>query len=173
MFGLLDFENQIEMNKSINPPVKEIVHAPQNDEIMDFNLKIEKINLDVPIIPNVDGRDKNIYNQALDNGVAHYKNTALPNSGSNIVIFGHSSTILGIGKYSRIFSRLNDLVIGEEIILSLNSKEYRYSIREKKIISASDSSVLIATDREQLTLITCWPVGTAQKRLVVIANPQP
>lgn len=160
------------VEERINPPERKIYHDDNAGKITEFNLIIEKLAIDVPIIANVDGRDKNVYNQALNDGVAHYKNTALPNSGSNIVIFGHSSTLLGAGEYSKVFAALNDLNTGDEIKINFNQQEYKYKVSEKKIIPADDLSVLLPTEREMLTLLTCWPVGTADKRLVVIAKPE-
>lgn len=160
------------VEERINPPERKIYHDDNAGKITEFNLIIEKLAIDVPIIANVDGRDKNVYNQALNDGVAHYKNTALPNSGSNIVIFGHSSTFLGAGEYSKVFAALNDLNTDDEIKINFNRQEYKYKVSEKKIIPADDLSVLLPTEREMLTLLTCWPVGTADKRLVVIAKPE-
>jgi LPXTG-site transpeptidase (sortase) family protein len=164
--GFLSLENS-----KIDPPLRNIVHDEKFDQITEFNLTIEKLEINVPIIPDVDGKDKKIYIEALNEGVAHYKNTALPHSGSNIVIFGHSSTVLGAGKYAKIFAALNKIDIGDEIKINFNQKEYKYLVSEKKIIAADDVSVILPTEREQLTLLTCWPVGTAEKRIAVIAKP--
>lgn len=169
-FGTLVIDNH-NSKSTINPPVRNIVHDENLNQITEFNLTIEKLGVNAPISPNIDGQDKNIYDDVLDNGLAHYKNTALPNSGSNIVIFGHSSTVLGIGKYSKIFAPLGKLKPGDEIKINFNQKEYKYVVTEKKIVTADDTSILLPTEREQLTLFTCWPVGTASKRLVVIAKP--
>jgi sortase A len=160
------------IKKETEPPVRDITHDKNFGQITEYNLTIEKLGINVPIIPNVDGKDKEIYNNALNNGVAHYKNTALPHSGSNIVIFGHSSTVLGIGKYAKVFAYLNQLNIGDEIKINFNQKEYKYLVSEKEIIVADDLSVILPTEREQLTLLTCWPIGTAEKRLAIIARPE-
>ncbi|MDD3086424.1 MAG: sortase, partial [Patescibacteria group bacterium] len=65
-----------------------------------------------------------------------------------------------------------DLEIDDEIKINFNQQEYKYKVSEKKIIPADDLSVLLPTEREILTLLTCWPVGTADKRLIVIAKPE-
>jgi LPXTG-site transpeptidase (sortase) family protein len=168
----VDFGDQFIKNESINPPEADIVHSEDPGQITEFNLKIEKLEIDVTIIPNVDGKEKSIYNDALNNGVAHYKNTALPNSGSNIVIFGHSSTVLGIGKYAKVFATLNKLDNGDEIKIIFNKNEYKYLVSEKKVIAPDDFSVVMPTKREELTLLTCWPIGTSEKRLAIIAKPE-
>lgn len=158
--------------KKITPPARNIVHEDKFGKIEQFNLTIEKLGINVPIIPNVDGTNKEVYNDALKNGVAHYKNTALPNYGSNIVIFGHSSTASGTGEYSDIFATLNKLKEGDEIIINFNQKQYLFTVSEKKIVASDDLSVILPTEREALTLLTCWPIGTVEKRLAVIAKPK-
>jgi len=140
-------------------------------KIKQFDLIIAKIGVSVPVAPNVEGSNEEIYTEALKGGVAHYKGTALPASGSNVLIFGHSSGVWGAGSYSTIFSRLDDLEINDEIKILFNNKENRYLITEKKIIKLTDFSVTKPTEREQLTLMTCWPIGTDRDRLVVIATP--
>jgi len=156
----------------INPPTRNITHNEDLGKITEFNLTIDKLGINVPVTPNVDGNDQKLYDKALNNGVTHYKNTALLGSGSNIVIFGHSSTVWGIGKYAKVFASLDQLNVGDEIKINFNQKEYKYLVNEKKIIAADDLSVILPTEREELTLLTCWPVGTAQKRLAVIARPE-
>lgn len=153
-------------NKSSKPIAKEI----NPNMIKNFELFIPKLNIDVPVIPNVNGTNEKVYSEALKGGVAHYAGTALPDGGSNIFIFGHSSSILGTGKYDKVFASLGDLAIGDEIILLFNDMNYKYSVIDKKIVPSGDSSVLSSTNDEQLTLMTCWPIGTDAKRLVIIAK---
>ena len=170
-FVIYDYGSLFRQKKTA-PPTRNIVHEDKFGKIEQFNLTIEKLGINVPIIPNVDGTNKEVYNDALKNGVAHYKNTALPNSGSNIVIFGHSSTASGVGEYADIFATLNKLKEGDEIIINFNQKQHVYTVSEKIIIAPDDISVILPTEREELTLLTCWPVGTIEKRLAVIAKPK-
>jgi len=134
-----------------------------------FGLKIEKIQVLAPVIKDVDGNKESAYNKALESGVAHYKGTHLPGGGGNIFIFGHSSSNIGTGKYAKIFAHLGELEKGDLIIIIYNDKEFKYTVSEKKVVEESDTSVLKATKKEQLTLMTCWPVGTRDKRLVIKA----
>lgn len=172
VFIILNFRVLFPQNSTIDPPKRNIVHDENFGKVTEFNLAIDKLGINVPIIPDVDGKDKEIYNEALKGGVAHYKNTALPHSGSNIVIFGHSSTVLGVGKYAKVFATLNELNIGDEIKINLNQKEFKYLVNEKKVITATDTSVILPSEREELTLLTCWPIGTEEKRLAIIAKPE-
>jgi len=43
-----------------------------------------------------------------------------------------------------------------------------YKITEKKVISPGDISILERNhDKPELTLMTCWPIGTTLNRLIV------
>lgn len=135
--------------------------------IKKFGIKIEKIGVLAPVIKDVSGTEKSVYNKALEKGVAHFKGTSLPNEGSNIFIFGHSSKILGKGPYAEIFAELGELEKGDEIIIYYQGKEIKYTVFEKDIVEKNDLSVLEPTKKEQLTLMTCWPIGSAAKRLII------
>jgi sortase A len=135
-----------------------------------FALKIPKLNIEAPVIQNVDPNDKKKYNEALKTGVLHFPGTALPGQDSNIFIYGHSSSAVDSGPYSKIFAPLDKLEKNDVIMIFYNGQEYKYQVIEKKIIDKNDISVLKPTEKETLTLMTCWPVGTDQKRLIIRAE---
>jgi len=135
-------------------------------------LVIEKISIDVPVIPNVNGADKTAYFSALQNGVAQLKGSADPGQNSNIFIFGHSSYYAwDPGKYKEIFAHLDLLKEGDVVRLYSRDNEFNYLVQEQKLVEPNDISVAKSTDSEQLTLMTCWPPGTTDKRLVIVAVP--
>lgn len=149
---------------------EEIKKISIDKRLFEFGLNITKISALLPVVANVDGTNKTAYNKALLSGVAHYKGTALPGEGSNIFIFGHSSTWNGTGQYAEAFAKLNDLEKGDEVIVYYQNKEYKYKVTAKEIIAAEDFSYLEPTKKPQLTLMTCWPIGSNLKRLVVVAK---
>lgn len=131
-------------------------------------LVIGKINVNVPIIWNVE-EDKIL--DELNNGVAHYKGTSLPGNGGNIFIVGHSSNYFWIkSDYNNIFALLNKLIKGDRIEIIENSKTYTYEVQDKKIVSPDQVEVLNSTNKEVLSLMTCWPIGTNINRLVVLSE---
>lgn len=157
---------------NLGEEIEDIKQEP-SEEITQFHLFIAKLDIDVPIIPNVDGGNKDEYYRALTGGVAHFKGTHLPGSDNNIFIFGHSSSPETVrGDYDKIFATLNNITIGDEILIKFNQKDYKYTVSEKRIVASSDVSVLDPTPDEQLTLMTCWPIGSNQKRLIVVARPE-
>jgi sortase A len=132
-------------------------------------LSIDKLNLSAPIITGVDPSDEKRYNEALKTGVLLMPGMSLPGEGGHIFIYGHSSSNVQ-SDYDKIFANLNDLNSDDQIKIHYQGEEYIYKVAEKKIIAPTDTSVLAKTTSETLTLMTCWPVGTDDQRLVVIAN---
>ena len=69
--------------------IKAKKNSPKVEE--NFVLNIEKLKITAPIILNVNGNNKETYNKALEGGVAHLTDSALPGKLGNTFIFGHSS----------------------------------------------------------------------------------
>jgi len=139
-------------------------------EVKAFGLKIDKISLLAPIVKDVDGNNKDQYLKELVKGLAHFKGTALPREVGNLFIFGHSSSAVGQGPYSEIFAKLNDLEKDDKMTVYYQSKEFTYVVTSKKVVKSDDLAVLNPTSKPTLTLMTCWPIGTNLKRLVVSAK---
>lgn len=128
-------------------------------------LKIEKINLSAPVLWNID-EDQILEN--LKDGVAHYKDTSRPGEGGNIFIVGHSSNYFWIqSDYNNIFALLDKLQPGDRIELSYLNKKYVYEVKITNIVKPDEIQVLENTPKETLSLMTCWPIGTSLKRMIV------
>ncbi len=157
--------NKCNKNENTSPISKDSLTNEDN-----FILTINELSIRVPVIPEVESDDKDRYNEALQHGVVHMVGTALPGTNEgNIFIYGHSSA-KDNPKYGKIFSDLDRLKFGDLVKLEYNGGEYEYIVEKKKFIEKYDLSVLEQSQQEQLTLMTCWPVGTDDRRLVVIAK---
>jgi len=139
----------------------------------DFHLLIPTLSINAPVIADVNGADQDSYDKALEGGVAQLQGSSKPGQGSNIFIFGHSSFYwYKPGNYKKIFVNLEDIKIGDEIIIWYTQKEFKYKITETKVVSPSEVDVLQPTAQEQVTLMTCVPPGTTLRRFIVIAKPE-
>lgn len=138
---------------------------------------IPKINVNVPVVYDEKSFDERKVQQALERGVVHYGNTALPGQPGNNVIVGHSSNNWwASGKYKFAFVLLDKLAIGDTFAINYNSKQYIYEVFAKKIVEPDDLSVIEQTAEPITTLITCTPPGTSWNRLIVQArqiSPEP
>ncbi|MFH0912546.1 MAG: class E sortase [Patescibacteria group bacterium] len=131
---------------------------------------IPKINVDAPIVFPQSAANKSILD-AIQNGVAHYPGTALPGRVGNVFVTGHSSYYWWSGgKYNRIFTLLDKLQPNDLVYVYYEGKEYIYKVRDSIIVLPSQTDVLNPTASATLSLMTCTPVGTNLKRLVVRAD---
>lgn len=131
-------------------------------------LIIPKIGVKVPIIWN-SPPDEEIMMKNLQNGVVHYQGTGLPNEDTgNAFISGHSSYYWwDKGKYKTIFATLDKVDAGDELALAYENRVYIYKVYEKAVVKPEQVEVLQSTGESILSLMTCVPVGTNLKRLVV------
>jgi len=137
----------------------------------DFSIVIPKIAANAKVIANVNASDEKIYLDALQKGVAHAEGTAFPGEGGHIFFFAHSTDYFwNVGVYNAVFYLLNKLEKDDEVNIFYKGKRYAYKVIDKKIVDPSEVEYLTRkTNKEFLTLQTCWPPGTTFKRLLVFA----
>ena len=155
------------IGEPVAPAPKEIEYLP---EIAENHLQIPSLDITAPIswrIPNVPDK----VSLGLQNGVIQLDGTALPGEKGNVYITGHSSNFVwSKGHYNSIFAVINKLVAGDLIYLKYNNKVFAYKVADQKVVAATDLSVLEQNSDATLSLVTCWPIGTSLKRLVIIAD---
>ncbi|PJE59881.1 MAG: hypothetical protein COU85_01225 [Candidatus Portnoybacteria bacterium CG10_big_fil_rev_8_21_14_0_10_44_7] len=145
-----------------------LVRLPSAENIN--KIEIGKINVSAPLVFPQGAKEKDI-NYALDNGVIVYPGSVLPPDFGNLFLTGHSSVYFwNKTPYGQIFSQLYQLTKGDKITIHLNGYAYEYVVTESTIKKADRVELAQYINRHSLTLMTCWPVGTANKRLVVTAE---
>jgi LPXTG-site transpeptidase (sortase) family protein len=150
------------------PTVSALIPQPVVVKAEGNYIKIDKISVNAPVLWNVE--EANIIND-LKNGVVHYKGTSLPGDGGNAVLVGHSSNYIWVkSDYSQVFTLLNKLVVGDRIEVRRGTISHFYDVVSTKVVSPRNVEILNSVDKETLTLLTCWPVGTSLNRLVVEAQ---
>lgn len=149
--------------------------SPPDDRVI-----IPSINQNVPIVSvsteNLINRDWNALEKeiqgALQDGVVHYPGTAQPGDHGNVVITGHSSYFpWDPGRFKDVFAALHKVAVGETVIVYHEQKQYLYKVYEIKEVTPDKVEVLAQEGGDRLTLITCTPVGTNLRRLIVLARP--
>ena len=140
----------------------------------DFSIVIPKIGANAKVIANVDPKDSRIYQQALTQGVAHAKGTALPDQPGNTFLFAHSSdSLLNANTYNAVFYLLNKLEPDDVFYIAYKEKLYKYQVVKKQLISPTEINFYdksVADAEQTATLMTCWPPATTIKRLVVVGE---
>ncbi len=135
---------------------------------------IPKINVDAPVVygaaPDVQSQRK-----AMEKGVAHFAvsgASALPGQAGNVVLAGHSSNdAFAAGGYKFIFAQNEKLQKDDVIYLNYEGKRYTYKITGSEVVKPNEvTKIQTGTQKPMLTLVSCVPVGTADKRLLVYAD---
>ncbi len=104
----------------------------------------------------------------MDKGFWHFPSSTYPGHKGNFVVIGHR--FMNVPPAKDTFYNLDKVNIGDEVKVKHNEGEYTYIVTETKIVEANDVSVVKESDDYRLTLITCTPLWTSEKRLVVIAK---
>lgn len=180
-------ENEIRYTKTIlktsnDPDIQKKQIPALNVEIApsDNRIIIPRINQNIPIVRVSSealikrdwGALEKDMQEALKDGVVHYPGTSLPGQTGNIAITGHSSYFpWDPGRFKDVFALLHEVVEGDNIVVYWDQRKYVYEVTSIKIVLPDDISILKQTPEDKLTLITCTPVGTNLKRLIVEAKP--
>lgn len=149
-------QHEPSVESETNPPVKKVVNE-LNDVI--GILRVPKINAKLPIVDGTEIDD-------LKKGVGHYKGTALPRDGEQIVLSGHRDTV---------FTNFDQLEVGDDFIVDMPTGSFTYEIRETEIVDSEDLTVIRPRGEEVLTVTTCYPfnyIGYAPDRYVMYAYPK-
>ncbi|PID52487.1 MAG: hypothetical protein CR972_02260 [Candidatus Moraniibacteriota bacterium] len=147
------------------------------DARINMTLVIKKINVEAPIIfSKISNED--VIQKNLQKGVVHYPGTAYPGERGNMYIAGHSSNyIWAKGAYNYVFKNLDNLLEDDQITVVArlaNGKEitYTYLVKLNEEVEPDDARIFADTQSQELTLTTCWPLGTNTKRLMIKAYLQ-
>jgi sortase A len=133
-----------------------------------MSLTINALGLrNVPVISSSSRR-------ALDQGVIHLPGTSYPWSDTperNVYLAGHRLGWPGTGSHL-VFYRLNQLRGGERVTLrDPQGGRYDYMVIESFVVGPEDSWITgRVRGRDLLTLQTCTPIPTFEKRLIVRAE---
>ena len=135
---------------------------------------IPKINIDAPVVYGI-GADHDSQMKAMESGIAHFSipgANAVPGQVGNAVFAAHSSNdAFARGDYKFVFAQNEKLAKDDIIYMNYNSKRYTYKVTSMEVVLPSEvNKIQIQTDKPMLTLISCVPLGTAEKRLLVFAE---
>ena len=86
----------------------------------------------------------------LDLGPGHWRNCDAWSSG-NVVVAGHR-----VSKH-QVFLRINELVVGDEIIYETDAGRFVYAVTEMHVVEPSDLWIINQTPAYTTTLFACHP----------------
>ncbi len=136
----------------------------------DTSIFIASIGVNAPVITAI-LRDSTWDVTQLGTNVGYLQGTSWVGDVGNMVLSGHVEMSDG---RTGVFSTLDEIAIGDTVIITENGQEYAYVVRETKYVDPTDLSVVYPTRTETLTLITCsdynFLSNAYETRFVVIAD---
>jgi sortase A len=110
---------------------------------------------------------------ALSRGVGHVPETSMPwdeGAQRNVYLAAHRVGYQGAGG-RLLFYNLGELGSGDEVILEGRGQTYRYRVTETLVVDPEESWVMgHVRGRDIVSLQTCTPIPTFEKRLIVRAD---
>ena len=138
---------------------KEVLNLSE-DGVMAY-IEIPKISVYLPIYHGTS-------NEVLEKGVGHIQSTSIPIGGisTHSVLTGHTGL-----PSAELFTRLDELDIGDIFYIHVLNEVLTYKIYETKVILPDDIDELqITSGKDLVTLVTCTPYGVNTHRLLVKAE---
>lgn len=180
------YGESITLEKELAPATDELLNAQLNQYDLTFNLLppvnrivIPSIGVDTPIVQrqtkDYDAFVNGDFSNELENGVVKYPTSPAPGQKGNIFLFGHTSQeYRKHNKYGTVFRNIPNLTAGDEIQLVREGELYRYQVITTEIVSpkkVGESYLKYANlSEEYLTLMGCYPIGRADKRMLIFAK---
>lgn len=142
------------------------INAPTNQEAFAL-LYIPRIGNEVWATPIFEG----VQSKQLNSGIGHYPQSQIPGEEGNFSLFGHRNS------HGQPFINIQDLQVGDEVIVETKDFWFVYSLKHDEIVRPSATWVTglnrlpeleLADDDpfKVITLVTCEPRHSTEKRWV-------
>jgi len=162
MSGFKDFE--------FEELVSEKGDAKESEVADKFYLTVPKLGIEKAVV------ESNSISMDPKDALGHYAGSAFPGQPGNSFIYGHSVLpwFFNPKNYKTIFSTIENLEVGDEIILEFEGHKFTYLVENKETLYPEEVNPLEKTkpaflNEATVTLMTCVPPGTKLKRLLVHA----
>lgn len=136
------------------------------------SLDIPELDVSSPLIIG-ETTDTKELEKLLKYGVVYYPGSVLPGEEGKTIILGHSShPSWPKVNYNWVFTNLNELERGDEIVINFNNEKYTYRVRGTNYIKKGEKveSRYLTDTGNMLMLVSCWPPGKDAERIVVEAE---
>jgi LPXTG-site transpeptidase (sortase) family protein len=145
------------VNDSKNSPAKEVGTSSNPTKML--------------IIPSIDLSEEvyeGISDITLNKGVWIKPNGALPSDlNGNVILSGHRFGYMSDAQ--RVFFHLDKVKVGDYVVVIWDGTDYTYRVEEVIEVLPEDIWVEDQSIGKRLTLYTCTPLWTSERRLVVRA----
>ena len=158
-------------NENGNFDLKTIVSSmiSSKENLLPERIYIPQISVEAPIVISQTLNEKDLQKD-LEKGVIYLPGSSYLDEKGTMIIMGHSSAYPWYqGSYGSIFALLNKLNIGDKFIVFAKDKSFVYRVEAKEIKAPKDLIFEKDKNNSVLYLVSCWPINTAWKRIVVKA----
>jgi sortase A len=154
--------NDAEIPEHLRPLVQSLANlpVPTAGPQQAVRIQIPAIDVDAPIVQG-DGWEQ------LKKGVGQHIGTPNPGENGNIVLSAHNDV------FGEIFRHLDQLSVGDKVILFSNQRSYTYIVRKSQIVEPTRVEVMAPTIEPVVTLISCYPYRVNNQRIVITAYLEP
>ena len=102
--------------------------------------------------------------EQLKKGVGQHVGSANPGLKGNMVVSAHNDI------FGELFRNLDQLKPGDQVLVSTATRQWEYRVTGVQLVDPTDVSVMAATERATLTMISCYPYMVDNQRIVVFAE---
>lgn len=135
-----------------------VLHRPEPTDSTALRVTIPALNINEPITQGTDW-------EALKAGIGQVLNGYdLASSNGNVALAAHNDI------YGELFRDLDQLRPGDQIFIQTRTEVYTYEITHTEIVEPTQVEVLDSQGRPVVALISCYPYGRNDKRIVVFAS---
>jgi LPXTG-site transpeptidase (sortase) family protein len=131
-----------------------------------------KIGLDVTVA-NPTSTDVDVLDTYLLKGAVRYPTSGQLGTDGTVLLFGHSSYLPIVHNQNyKAFDGIQNLKAGDTVSVYSGQTEYRYTVKEVHLASATADVIELPTVGQHLTLVTCDSFGSKTDRFVMTADLQ-
>lgn len=164
-----------QIKQARNPVPHTQLYPPFHDHsVKDQNtantLVIPTLNVTVPFVISPSMTDQDVI-AAMKHGAVLYPNGIEPGHLGNVFIAAHSTAEVWKGAWRFAFLQLHQVEAGHLIHINYRGTRYTYRVTSKYLTAPHPTQALVS-DRPvpTLTLMTCWPLWSTKKRLLVTSE---
>lgn len=156
-------------------------YDPTGEGLISGMLEIPAIGVNAPIVWSQNPEEKKIQAD-LEQGIVHYPSTPFVGMRGNVYLTGHSSYYAwSKSPYKEVLKNLGNVKANDRIMIHLTMKNGRkveivYVVQSAEVVKPDDPRLFQDVENYEMTLVTCWPIGTDWKRLMlktVLDSPLP
>jgi LPXTG-site transpeptidase (sortase) family protein len=149
-------------------PIEETAPAaPATPEVQSSYIELPALADELPLVYSDTVDDEPKIQEYLKSGAVVLPLGTSFGEPGNVVVTAHSSGTAAFGPYRFAFAGLADLKEGQEYYITTPAARYTYRVYAHDVVWPHEVDKLPRDDRSTVTLVTCWPLWTNFKRLLV------